>query len=288
MTAGSSVWLVGQRTSREQRRGRYLFESYAHPAKMAPALARQAIETFTSPGDLVADPMCGVGTTLVEAIHLGRDAVGVEYEPRWATLAAANLAFARDNGAPGEGEVVAGDCRHVRSLVPPEMVGQVALVLTSPPYGPSTHGHVRCTPRGVEKRNVAYSGDRANLAYGATDQLLAAMSELFRELRSLLHRDGHVVLTARPWRRSGHFMDLPGSLVTTAQTAGFTLLERDVALLAGLRGERLVPRASFFQLQEARRARAAGRPQLVIGHEDVLVFGRRRTPVSSSPLNRVP
>jgi modification methylase len=34
------------------------------------------------PGDLVADPMCGIGATLVEAIHLGRDAIGVEYEPR--------------------------------------------------------------------------------------------------------------------------------------------------------------------------------------------------------------
>src|SRR5205807_8760553 len=142
----------------------------------------------------------------------------------------ANLAFARDNGAPGEGEVVVGDCRHVRSLVPPEMVGQVALVLTSPPYGPSTHGHVRCTPRGVEKRNVAYSGDRANLAYGATDQLVSAMAALFRELRPLLARGGHVVLSARPWRRAGHFIDLPGSLVATAHAAGFRLVERDVAL----------------------------------------------------------
>ena len=51
---------------------------------MLPAIAATAITRYTEPGDLVADPMCGIGTTLVEAIHLGRDAIGVEYEPRWA------------------------------------------------------------------------------------------------------------------------------------------------------------------------------------------------------------
>ena len=275
MRARSSVWLVGQRPSSEQRRGRYLPETSCHPAKMSPALARHAIEAFTSPGELVADPMCGIGTTLVEAAHLGRDAIGVEYEPRWATLARANLAHARANGAPGEAEVVVGDCRHFRSLIPPEMAGQIALVLTSPPYGSSTHGQVRCTPTGVEKSHTAYSGDRANLAYAAIEQLGSAMAALLREVRPVLAPGGHVVLSARPWRRAGAIIDLPGTLVAAANHEGFALAERNVALLCGVRGGRLVPRASFFQLQEARRAQAAGRPQLVIGHEDVLVFRRR-------------
>ena len=47
---------------------------------MLPAIAATAITRYTEPGDLVADPMCGIGTTLVEAIHLGRDAIGIEYE----------------------------------------------------------------------------------------------------------------------------------------------------------------------------------------------------------------
>src|SRR5205823_7851201 len=81
-----SVWPAAQRTSRAQRAGRYLPESMAHPGKMLPAIARRAIETYTDPGDLVLDPMCGIGTTLVEAVHLGRDAIGVEYEGRWADV----------------------------------------------------------------------------------------------------------------------------------------------------------------------------------------------------------
>ena len=50
------------------------------------------------------------------------------------------------------------------------------------------------------------------------------------------------------------------------------LRREEVALLAGVSGERLVPRASFFQLQQVRKARAAGLPLRVIAHEDVLVL----------------
>jgi modification methylase len=50
--------------------------------------------------------------------------------------------------------------------------------------------------------------------------------------------------------------------------------ERNVALLVGLRGERLVGRPSFFQLDRVRKARARGLPLRIIAHEDVLVFRR--------------
>jgi modification methylase len=276
VSSTSSVWLVAQRPPRYQRGGRYLPESAAHPAKMAPALARAAIEGYSAPGDLVVDPMCGVGTTLVEAVDAGRDGFGIEYEPRWAALARANTALAREQGAAGEAEIAVGDCRDLRSLLPAGAAGQVALVLTSPPYGPSTHGLVTCRPDGVHKRAVRYSADRANLAYAGLASLLDAMEQLLRDCGRILHPEGHVVLSARPWRRDGALVDLPGALVAAAERAGLRIAERHVALLAGLRSDALVPRASFFQLHGARHARLAGQPQHVIAHEDVLVFSPRR------------
>jgi hypothetical protein len=35
--------------------------------------------------------MCGIGTTLVEALHQDRRAIGVEYETRWAEIARTNI-----------------------------------------------------------------------------------------------------------------------------------------------------------------------------------------------------
>ena len=49
---------------------------YRYPARFSPKLVRATIEAFTEPGDLVLDPFVGGGTTLVEAMVLGRHAVG--------------------------------------------------------------------------------------------------------------------------------------------------------------------------------------------------------------------
>jgi hypothetical protein len=51
---------------------------YRYPARFSPTFVRSAIEAFTSPGDWVLDPFGGGGTTLVEALALGRNAVGAD------------------------------------------------------------------------------------------------------------------------------------------------------------------------------------------------------------------
>lgn len=51
---------------------------YRYPARFAPSFARQAILAFTRPGDLVFDPFMGGGTSIVEALALGRRALGTD------------------------------------------------------------------------------------------------------------------------------------------------------------------------------------------------------------------
>ena len=163
-----SVWATAQTSGPSQRRGRYLPASTKHPARMLPAIAAHAITAYTQPGDLVLDPMCGIGTTLVEAIHAGRDAIGVEYEPRWSDIADANISHAHTSGAIGRAAVLRGDATQLTTLLPTVLHGQVALVVTSPPYGPTTHGQVRPTPgAGVAKSDHRYGADNHNLAYQA-------------------------------------------------------------------------------------------------------------------------
>lgn len=49
---------------------------YRYPARFSPQFARTVIEAFTSKGDLVMDPFVGGGTTVVEAIRIGRACIG--------------------------------------------------------------------------------------------------------------------------------------------------------------------------------------------------------------------
>ncbi len=51
---------------------------YRYPARFSPLFVRAAIKAFTKTGDIVFDPFVGGGTTAVEAISLGRRAIGVD------------------------------------------------------------------------------------------------------------------------------------------------------------------------------------------------------------------
>jgi len=70
----------------------------------------------------------------------------------------------------------------------------------------------------------------------------------------LLRPGGLAVVTARPWRQHGELVDLPAAVIAAGAGAGLVPVARCVALLAGLRGGRLIARPSFFQLDNLRRA----------------------------------
>ncbi|WP_442934989.1 DNA methyltransferase [Micromonospora sp. CPCC 205558] len=275
---GLSVWATAQSTGPVQRRGRYVPESVKHPARMLPAIAAHAIAAYTQPGDLVLDPMCGIGTTLVEAVHAGRDAFGIEYEPQWSNIADANIRHAHDQGASGRASVIRGDATRLMSLVPKALTGQVALVVTSPPYGPTVHGLVRPGADGVVKYDDRYNDgeDKGNLAYRDLTGLTDGFAEILRGCATLLRPGGTVVVTARPWRKRGELVDLPSAVIAAGLRAGLVPTERCVALLAAVRHGRLVARPSFFQLQQVRKARSSGVPMHLIAHEDVLIFTKTR------------
>ncbi len=54
---------------------------HRYSGKFIPQVARNAIELVSSPGDVVLDPYCGSGTTLLEAAVLDRMPVGVDVNP---------------------------------------------------------------------------------------------------------------------------------------------------------------------------------------------------------------
>lgn len=51
---------------------------YRYPARFSPIFVRSIIEAYSGPGDWVVDPFAGGGTTLVEALALGRNALGID------------------------------------------------------------------------------------------------------------------------------------------------------------------------------------------------------------------
>jgi DNA modification methylase len=270
-----AVWPCAQTNAQYQRAGRYLPASSRHPGKMLPELARRLIAEYCPPGGLVVDPMCGIGTTLVEAVALGREAVGVELELRWAQLARANLdhALAMDQAALAEVRI--GDARQLPELLE-DVAGRVDLVVTSPPYAceagvidkPGWRAGQPLCPRDT----LNYSRDPANLGGVRGQGWRVGIGQVLAGCAVVLRPGGLLITVTKNTRRAGRLNDLATATIELANQAGFGYLQHILALHAGIRDGRLVGRPSFWQLTQIRKARARGEPAHLVVHEDVLVF----------------
>ena len=56
----------------------HLHAIHSYPARFIPQIPNKAIRTWTNPGEVVLDPFCGCGTTLLESVILGREAIGID------------------------------------------------------------------------------------------------------------------------------------------------------------------------------------------------------------------
>ena len=272
-----AVWPVAQRTAQYQRAGRYHPDCSAHPGKMLPELARRVVAEYSVPGALVLDPMAGTGTTLVEAALLGRRSVGIELEERWVRLARRNARFVLGSDTARQVVVRRGDATALGRLIGAD-AGRVDLVCTSPPYACDV-GNLDRTKWGAggdlcpnDERN--YSADKSNLGHLRGGAYESAMSAVYAACFAALRPGGLMVTVTKNTRRKGRTLDLAGLTVGLAQGVGFTYLQHVVALHAALRDGDLVPRASFWQLTQTRKARARGEPAHLVVHEDVEVFAK--------------
>ena len=111
--------------------------SFQHPAKMAWRLCAWIMqhlrdEAWAQPGDMVCDPMAGIGTTLLSAADAGLMAIGIELEPHFMAEAQANIALNtrvwKRLGKPIP-RIVQGDAGNLLALVQ-----EAGMVVSSPPY----------------------------------------------------------------------------------------------------------------------------------------------------------
>ncbi|MDQ0772875.1 modification methylase [Streptomyces aurantiacus] len=248
-----SVWPTGQLDSHAQLAdGRYVPETAQDAGRMPPAIAAHAITTYTRPGDTVLDPDCGAGTVLTEALRSGRHAIGLTSKPRWRYVARANIAAAKYDGATPNGMVL----DHLPATAATRLSGRLSLVLMA----------LRSTG------SVHHSGQTPGDAAAPYDSVIRLCRRLTAS-RPLLCPGGHAIVTVQPRYRRGYLLDLAGLVWEAGEAAGLISIDRCVALLTELCGDRLFTQNSLAQQAFAgQHQRVTGHPTALTVHHDVFVF----------------
>ena len=168
-----------------------------HPATFPISLAEQVIETFTHEGELVVDPFVGVGTTLVAARNLVRNAVGFDIKSSYIKFAEKRLS----ETIPSRGTAQIPMVEDARNISEYLEEGTVSLFFTSPPYAnllnrPRTNKSRHTTKRKNEQflKVEQYSQDERDL--GTLDEIRyeKEMTDIYRRLLPILKPKGHNVI----------------------------------------------------------------------------------------------
>lgn len=296
-----NFWLVGQHNSQRQRSGRYAPASIRHPGKMLPELARRLIQSYTKPGEWILDPMSGIGTTGVEAMHLGRHYVGVELERRFVTWQRENLALARSQGAKGKGSVLQGDARRLGEEGQEfgnELAGPIGAILTSPPYGDRLKPRLTRPSRrlqdliqqGTFRADIipdGYGTSSDNLGNLSDDDYLAGMRQVYAGCYSVLKPGGIMAIVIRPGRDRQRLRPLHYETARLCLELGFDWIDEIIAITSRVEttdaSVKVASRALFFKRLAIAHLREAGFPVTLEQLEYVLVFQK---PTALVPLIR--
>lgn len=166
-----------------------------HPAGFPETLVRGFVEFFTKPGMWVLDPFLGTGSTLLAARACGRNAVGVEVNPRYVAIAKKRLG--ESPGPSGTKQVILrGDSRNIPELLETRDLPDMDFCITSPPYwNQLKRASMRQRERVDKGWDTRYSNDSRDI--GNIDEyssFLEAQKNILGQVHQVVKKGGYMVV----------------------------------------------------------------------------------------------
>lgn len=195
-----------------------------HPAVFPIGLATRVIEQFTHRGELVLDPFCGSGTTLVAAQDLERNCIGVDLKQEYVALSNSRVNNEK-NGDPCKQIAVCRDAITIAEVVKP---GTVKLSLTSPPYAnilnrerknKSRRGDLRENEQYLKVEQ--YSQDKRDLGTLPVEQFEKSICEIYSLMKPVFSEKAHVLINITDAWIDGKRVPLHINIINALLKAGY-------------------------------------------------------------------
>jgi DNA modification methylase len=200
-----------------------------HPAVFPIALPKKCIELFTHKGELVLDPFVGIGTTLIAARDLGRNAVGFDLNQKYIDFAKERL---KESNLPLFKEdtqqiAICDDAINIPHYLENEAV---ALCVTSPPYANMlNHERLNKSLRSDLRNNnhykkiQQYSNNPRDLGTMKIKDYIEALSEIYKGILPLLKPKAHCVINVNDLWENNRRYPLHSYIIEAMEKIGYEL-----------------------------------------------------------------
>ena len=187
-----------------------------HPAGFPETLVREFVEFFTKPKMWVLDPFVGTGSTLLAARIAGRNAVGVEINPRYASMARSRL----EDAPPSDGTrqlVIQGNSRNLQKVLDENKVQKVDFCITSPPYwNQLKRASLRQRERKQKGLDTSYSEDPEDIGnIRDYEEFLDSQKRIFDEVYGIMKVGGYLVVVTNNVFSEGRLYPLAFETLTS-------------------------------------------------------------------------
>ena len=195
-----------------------------HPAVFPIALPSHFIRLFTHEGELVLDPFVGIGTTLIAARDLNRNAAGFDLKKQYVDYSKKRLSQTSLSSASKQIPIF-DDAKRIPDYLE---AGTVSLCITSPPYANMlNHKRRNKSIRGDLRENKyylkvqQYSKDPRDLGQMNHDQYSEALTEIYKGIYPFMKPKAHVVINVNDVWENNHRIPTHIYVIKAVEAAGF-------------------------------------------------------------------
>jgi len=199
-----------------------------HPAVFPITLPKKCIQLFTHKGELVLDPFLGIGTTLVAAQDLERNAVGFDLNKKYIDFTNERLAQITIDFGDNTKQIALCD----NAINIPKYLNKntVSLCVTSPPYANMlNHKRLNKSIRGDLRKNKyfkkiqQYSNDPRDLGTMKLEKYIEVLAQIYKGILPLLKPKAHCVINVNDLWENNHRYPTHAYIIEAMEKVGYEL-----------------------------------------------------------------